>query len=328
MKLILEDMIRMLSHIVKPGESLWTIVNSYGLNPVQEAINKIIVANKLWRVPYLTAGQVLTIPLDGLYYIVKPGDSLWSISMRFNIPMDRLIALNNLAYPYTLNVGMHIRLQEEAFNPKRYLVCLDPGHQRHADYGTEPIAPGSTIMKQKVSSGTQGVSTGKPEYELNLEVALKVEAILKLMGYNVLMTRTTNDVNLSNIERAQIANNAKSSACVRIHADSSTDSTKHGISVQYPAPNSGVSQYVYQKSKLLAELLLKDLIKETNAKSDGIVPRADITGFNWSTVPVALVEMGFMSNPAEDIKMSTQLYQYKIAEGISEGIDEFLRTDD
>jgi N-acetylmuramoyl-L-alanine amidase len=316
----------MLTHVVKQGENVWKIVNNYGLKPVQEAINKIYVANKLWRAPYLLVGQMLEIPLDGLYYTVKPGDSLWSISMKFNIPIDKLISLNNLNYPYILNIGINIRLQEQINNPGRYLVCLDPGHQRLANYGTEPIAPGSTITKQKVSSGTQGVSTGKPEYQLNLEVSLKVEAILKLMGYKVLMTRTTNDVNVSNIERAQIANNAKASACVRIHADSSADKEKHGISVLYPSENSpGVAQYVYNKSKQLAQFLLKDLIKETGAKSNGTVPRTDITGFNWSTVPVALVEMGFMSNPAEDIKMSTQLYQYQIAEGISEGIDKFLR---
>lgn len=316
----------MFTYIVKPGDTLWSIVVRYGLYPVTQAINKIIVSNKLWRVPYIISGQILTIPVYGLYYVVKSGDTLWAISKRFNVPIDQLIAINNITTPNMLSIGMIIRFPQMVFNPNQYLICIDPGHQRYPNFDTEPVAPGSTIMKQKVSAGTQGVSTGKPEYQLNLEVSLKVETILKLIGYNVLMIRSTNDVNISNAERAQIANNANANLCVRVHADSSLNKEENGISVLYPAENSpNVTQVIYKKSKLLAELILKDLIKETNANSKGTIPRSDITGFNWSSIPVALVEMGFMSNPAEDIKMSSPLYQYRIAEGISEGIEEYLQ---
>lgn len=318
----------MFTHTVRPGETLWSIVKGYGLNPLYEAINKIMVVNKLWRTPYLISGQKLNIPIDGLYYVVRPGDTLWAMSNRFKVPADELAAMNNISNPALIYPGMVLKFHPAAFNPGKYLVCIDPGHQRHANYGTEPIAPGSSVMKQKVSSGTQGVVTGKPEYQLNLEVALKVEEILKLIGYRVIMTRRTNDVDLSNIQRAQIANNSGADVCVRIHADYSFDKDINGVSVQYPAQDSTVTQDVYVKSKRLAELLLKNIIKETHANSRGIVPRSDITGFNWSKIPVALVEMGFMSNPAEDVKMSTPLYQYKIAEGITEGIDEYLKLSD
>ena len=52
--------------------------------------------------------------------------------------------------------------------------------------------------------------------------------------------------------------------------------------------------------------------------------REDLTGFNWSEVPVILVEMGFLSNSEEDEKMSTDSYREKLAEGISNGIEKWL----
>lgn len=315
----------MLTHLTKPGETLWSIVQSYGLKPPSLAINNIIVANKLWRYPYLKSGQVLNIPVDGLYYVVKPGDTLWQISKKFEVPMDVLISENHLSAPYIIHAGDNIHMPNKKFDPTKYLISIDPGHQAPHNTGTEPVAPGSTVMKQKVSAGAQGVKTGKPEYQLNLEVALKTAQILELMGYHVLMSRTTNDVNLSNIERAEVANNANATLSVRIHADSSLDQHKSGISVLYPGMTTQyMSEAVMQKSKQLAQFLLRDLIKETNADSLGTVPRTDITGFNWSKIPVALVEMGFMSNPQEDVKMSTPSYQYQIAEGISEGITSYL----
>lgn len=95
----------MFFHIVQPGEALWSIVNKYGLYPVTSAINNIIVANKLWRIQYIVPGQKLSIPIEGLYYIVKKGDTLWSISKRFNIAISQLMSLNNIYNPSLLYIG-------------------------------------------------------------------------------------------------------------------------------------------------------------------------------------------------------------------------------
>lgn len=316
----------MFIHVVRPGESVWSIAVSYGLKPTLKAVNKIIVENKLWRVPYIVSGQRLTIPVDGLYYTVRPGDTLWLISRKFNVPLNQLISYNNITYPYLIYPGMVIRFPKKLIEPSKYTICIDPGHQRKPNFEKEPIAPGSEKTKIKVSAGTQGVYTGKPEYELTLEVALKIKQILELKGYNVLMTRETHDVNISNKERAEMANKAGADLCVRIHADGSTSREVNGISVLYPAQDSpNTDEEKYSKSKLLAELLLKNLIESTKANSRGIIPRVDITGFNWSEIPVALVEMGYMTNPEDDRKMSTPEYQYKIAEGTVDGIEDYLR---
>lgn len=315
----------MFIHIVRSGESLWSIAVMYGLKPISKAINKIIVENKLWRVPYIVPGQKLLIPVDGLYYTVRFGDTLWLISRRFNIPLNQLISYNNIPYPYLIYPGMNIKFPKKIFDPSKYIICIDPGHQRSPNFERELTAPDSKETKIKVSAGTQGVYTKKPEYVLTLEVSLKIKEILELKGYNVLMTRETHDVNISNKERAEMANKVGANLCVRIHADGSISKEVNGISVLYPAKDSpNTDDEKYKKSKLLAEFLLENLIDSTNANSRGIIPRIDITGFNWSEIPVALVEMGYMTNQVEDIKMSTAQYQYKIAEGTVDGIEEYL----
>ena len=57
-------------------------------------------------------------------------------------------------------------------------------------------------MKAKVAAGAEGISTKLPEYKLTLSVSKKLKRILEERGYKVVMIRETNDVNLSNAERA------------------------------------------------------------------------------------------------------------------------------
>ena len=315
----------MLKYKVKKGDSLWKIVSNYGLYPKHQAIDNIIIANKLWRYDYLEVDQELIIPLIGLYYQVKSGDTLWSIGKMFDITLNHLLYYNKINNPYLIYPGTKIYFEKKIFEPANYMVCIDPGHQKIVNYEKDQNDYGSRVMNTKVSSVAQGTYTGKPEYEITLEIGLKLRNILEIMGYSIVMTRESNDANLSNIERAIIANESGSDICIRIHADVSENNNAQGISVLYPAkdsPNSTVSKY--QKCKLLTEYILEGMIEATDATDRGVVARKDIIGFNFSTIPVVLPEVGFMSNKEEDIKLSTNLYQYKLAEGMAEGISKFF----
>lgn len=205
---------------------------------------------------------------------------------------------------------------------KSFIVCIDPGHQEKGDPKGEPVAPGSGNKKPRVSSGTAGIATKKAEHVVNLEAAMILKDLLVQKNYNVIMTRETAEVNISNAERAEIANNANANITIRIHCDSINDSGKTGATILVPAKNSQYTKNIYCESNKYAEILKKTL-QSNNIKVNGVFERNDITGFNWSRVPVIILEMGFMSNYNEDRMLSDPKYQKLLMECVSESIDKY-----
>ena len=179
-------------------------------------------------------------------------------------------------------------------------------------------------MKAKVSSGTAGTSTGVPESKLNLSIAKKLKKILVKRGYKVYMIRTKEQVRISNAERAQAANESGADICIRIHADGVDDHSVRGASVLYPGPDNPYVSHLSKSSKKLCGCVLDTYCKKTGISSRGLYERNDLTGTNWSEIPVALIEMGFMSNPTEDELMQEKSMQKKMATGIANGIDEYF----
>lgn len=212
-----------------------------------------------------------------------------------------------------------------SFSMNKKLVCLDPGHQLKGSNKLEEIAPNSTKKKARVSSGTRGVATKKYEYELNLEIGLKLKKELLKRGYNVFMTREKHDVDISNKERSIMTNNKKCDLYIRIHADGSENKKMQGASILTSSPKNIYTKKVQKESERFSKILLEEYIKSTNAKSRGVVYRDDLTGTNWSETVNTLIELGFMSNPEEDKLMSTESYQEKIVKGMSNGIDRYFK---
>mgnify|MGYP000047019712 CR=1 FL=1 len=199
-------------------------------------------------------------------------------------------------------------------------MVLDPGHDLRANLETEPIGPGSATRKIKDGGGTTGVVSGLREAELNLRVALQLRPLLERAGVRVVMTRaTTTRTSMGNVARARIANRADAALFLRIHADGSTDRSVRGTHTLYPARRSGWTDDVYAQSRRAAGIVQRAVRRALGFPDRGLQERSDFTGFNWSDVPVVLVELGFLSNPVEDRLLATPTYQRRAAVGLCRG---------
>ena len=209
---------------------------------------------------------------------------------------------------------------------KQKIICIDAGHQTKANLEKEPIGPGAKTTKFKVTGGASGLWTKQTEYSLALKVAKKLKKILKKRGYKVIMCREKNDVNISNSERAAIANEANADAFIRIHANGAASKTVNGAMTICQTKNNPFNSDLYSKSKLLSEKVLDGVVVKSGCKKQYVWETDTMSGINWAQVPVTIIEMGYMTNEVEDKALNTASYQKKMAEGMANGIDEYFKA--
>lgn len=211
--------------------------------------------------------------------------------------------------------------EEETLPLEDKTIVIDAGHGINSYNKQEPIAPNSSQTKIAFASGTSGKN--QTEEQLNLKVSKKLEKLLCELGATVHMTRNEHNSDMTNVDRAEFANALNADLSVKIHADGNDNSSVKGISMLIPS-----SEYIhsetYNLSKIAGGIILEEVIYSTNGVNRGLVERSDLTGFNWSKVPIVLLEMGFMTNSEEDILLETDEYQLKIAQGLANGIVKYF----
>jgi len=193
------------------------------------------------------------------------------------------------------------------------LICLDPGHGTVPDVGRrlEPIGPGSRELKVKDGGGTAG------EASVALAIARRTRVELLARGLRVALTRERDGYRGGNRERAWFCNARGAALMLRIHADGSTDPSRHGAATFVPALRRGWTDDVHGRSARAGRLIQRELVRVTGARDLGIVERSDLTGFNWADVPVVLAETGFLTNRAEGARLRSAAYQRRVARGLA-----------
>ena len=194
------------------------------------------------------------------------------------------------------------------------VIGLDPGHQAKGNSQKEPNAPGSSVLKAKCTTGATGVVTGTLESEINLSVALMLKDYLLEQGATVVMVRDTQNVDISNAQRALVFNEHEVDLSIRVHCNSTVNQSVKGILMMKP------KNHIYlNESYEASEMIIKEVISATGAIRREDIITSDMTGFNWCTRPIVLIEMGFLSNPEEDRLLSSREYQDKLAKAICSG---------
>lgn len=212
---------------------------------------------------------------------------------------------------------------------RQFIVCIDPGHQGSwVDMSAqEPMAPGSSQTKNKATTGTTGNYSKVPEYQVNLEVSLVLQKELASRGYKVVMTREDNDKAISNKERAEFATSANADITIRIHANSDNSPSAAGALTMAPtSSNTYLDKDIIEKSNTLASCVIDSYCNATGLANKGVISADNLTGTNWSTIPVAVLEMGFMSNQKDDLYITDSANHETMARGIADGIDAYFNT--
>lgn len=204
-------------------------------------------------------------------------------------------------------------------------IAIDPGQQKSQMTEEEPVGPGASATTAKMSYGATSTTTGKREYEWSMLFAKRLETELIARGYEVVLTREEHDVKISNAERAQFVNESGAEIYLSIQADAASNKEAKGIYTQIPSQSNAFVGNLYNDCRRLAKELQNNLIAETGTKDRGVQENDKVAAINYSEVPVAVLQLGFMSNVEEDTNLWSEEYQDKMIKAICDGIDTYFR---
>ena len=195
------------------------------------------------------------------------------------------------------------------------VIGINPGHQIKTIKKKYPLAPGSSKKAYGVKTGACGKWTRVNEYETVLQIGLKLARILTEQGATVVITRTKNDVMLTNIDRAKMLNAAGVDVALQLHCNSSKFRDHEGCSGYIRTTGDWAAE-----SRAMSKALTKAISAETGCVNLGVKINNNYMSLNWTTTPTVLLEMGYLSNKKEDKLLATDDYREKMARGICEGL--------
>lgn len=179
-------------------------------------------------------------------------------------------------------------------------ITIDPGHG-----GKDPGAIGYNGLKEK---------------ELNLDIALKVEKLLKEKGIQVVMTRR-DDTFITLENRVKIAVDSKSDTFVSIHGNSNTNTSANGTETFYSKNTSNA-----EESAELATYIQQRLYPALGTNNRGVNNKYNFHVNYKNPLPSVLIELGFISNKSDGSKLASDSYRTKAAEAITLGIQDYYNS--
>ena len=291
--------------VIYPKKSIWENIN---YNKSNNTISLLTGDKTLYNFNYDTITKSVEVILPFSSDNVKVRDGLIDeieiiktpLDTKIRIQFTRSIEYELLSDTLTDEVKFSFKRDSNVKTSDRVIV-IDAGHG-----GKDPGASSPNKVREK---------------DLNLVMALKLESALKVLGYNVVMTRTT-DVAVGLYDRPALANEINADIFVSMHANSTGNSAVSGIEVLYSPTVSGSNKALEQFP--LARIVMDEILKATGGKERGVIKRADLVVLNRTKMPAILVETGFLSNANEEKLITNESYQNKMVQGIINGIDSYF----
>lgn len=246
----------------------------------------------------------------------------------YNDTWSRVVVDNTDFYILTADIKKAERPESDTSEEEKEelpkVVAIDPGNQAKENVISEPIGPDSPKLKKSASVGNVGTTYDTNEYEINLVYANLLKTELEQRGYEVYLTRDSNDADISNKQRAQAANSSGASIFIRIQMNFSSNKELSGTMAITMTPENPYNADLYADSNYLATRVLQGIILETGAINQGIYETDEMTAINWSEIPVVVIKVGFLSNAKDEANLLDADYQTKMIDGIANGVDSYF----
>jgi len=162
------------------------------------------------------------------------------------------------------------------------------------------------------------VYSGIMEKDLNLDIARRLNTLLREQGIETYMTRN-DDRHVDLYDRSGLANSLNADLFVSIHNNAGSSSMSGSMTLYYPG-GSGFT------SKTFAKVMQEELVKNLGTKDLGIIPRPNLAVLRTTKMPAVLVEVAFMTNSSDMQKLKTSDFRQAAAEAIRDGIIKALNS--